>query len=58
MTIARVFLLLILLAVLGLSQGCAVAFNVAIGNTTAGALPASAPELGACRPLDRDRPLP
>jgi hypothetical protein len=58
MILARAILLLILLAVLDLSQGCAVAFNVAIGNTTAGALPVSAPELGACRPLDRDRPLP
>jgi hypothetical protein len=58
MNITRAILLLILLAVLGLSQGCAVAFNVAIGNTTAGALPVAAPELLPCRPLDRDRPLP
>jgi len=58
MPILRAALALVLLALLLNLAGCAVAFNVAIGNTAAGALPVAAPELLPCRPLDRSRPLP
>jgi hypothetical protein len=45
-------MLLVILALLAL-QGCAVAFNVAIGNTTGGPIPFTAPDvaaLKACKP--------
>ena len=44
--------LLLITALLAL-QGCAVAFNVAIGNTTDGPIPFTAPDvpaLKACKP--------
>jgi hypothetical protein len=58
MPILRAALVLALLALLLNLASCAVAFNVAIGNTATGALPVAAPELLPCRPLDSRRPLP